>query len=50
MRREQLWAGGVKGGKLLSRGEITNEPMNDFEADVFEALCAKGIEMVPQVG
>jgi very-short-patch-repair endonuclease len=38
------------GGKLLSRGELTNEPMNDFEADVFDALCAKGIEMVPQVG
>jgi very-short-patch-repair endonuclease len=38
------------GGRLLSRGELTNEPMNDFEADVYEALCAKGIEMVPQVG
>jgi very-short-patch-repair endonuclease len=38
------------GGTLLSRGELTNEPMNDFEADVFDALCAKGLEMVPQVG
>ncbi len=38
------------GGKLLSRGELTNEPMNDFEADVFDALSAKGIQMVPQVG
>jgi REase_MTES_1575 len=38
------------GGKLLSRGEITNEPMNDFEADVFDALSAHGIELVPQVG
>ena len=24
--------------------------MNDFEADVYDALCAKGIEIVPQVG
>jgi len=38
------------GGRLLSHGELTNEPMNDFEADVYEALCAKGIEVVPQVG
>jgi very-short-patch-repair endonuclease len=38
------------GGKLLSRGELTNEPMNDFEADVYEVLCAKGIHVVPQVG
>lgn len=38
------------GGNLLSHGEITNEPMNDFEADVFEALSAHGIELVPQVG
>jgi hypothetical protein len=38
------------GGKLLSHGEITNEPMNDFEADVFDSLTARGIELVPQVG
>jgi very-short-patch-repair endonuclease len=38
------------GGALLSHGELTNEPMNDFEADVYEALCAKGLEIVPQVG
>ena len=38
------------GGALLSHGELTNEPMNDFEADVYDALCAKGIEMVAQVG
>jgi very-short-patch-repair endonuclease len=38
------------GGKLLSRGELTNEPMNDFEADVFDTLTAKGIQMVAQVG
>ena len=38
------------GGELLSHGELTNEPMNDFEADVYDALCAKGIQVVPQVG
>jgi very-short-patch-repair endonuclease len=38
------------GGKLLSHGDLTNEPMNDFEADVYDALCAKGIQIVPQVG
>jgi very-short-patch-repair endonuclease len=38
------------GGQLLSSGEITNEPMNDFEADVCEALSAKGLEIKPQVG
>jgi very-short-patch-repair endonuclease len=38
------------GGKTLSRGELTNEPMNDFEADVFEALSCLGINLVPQVG
>lgn len=38
------------GGTMLSQGEVTNEPMNDFEADVFDALSAKGISLVPQVG
>jgi very-short-patch-repair endonuclease len=38
------------GGKLLSSGELTNEPMNDFEADVYEVLSAKGIALTPQVG
>src|SRR5207253_1525322 len=38
------------GGKLLSDGDLTNEPMNEFEADVYEALTAKGIAVVPQVG
>ena len=38
------------GGQLLSSGELTNEPMNDFEADVYEALSAKGLEIKPQVG
>jgi hypothetical protein len=38
------------GGKLLSHGEITNEPMNDFEMDVFDAPSSRGISIVPQVG
>ncbi len=38
------------GGRLLSLDELTNEPMNDFEADVYEALSAKGIVLRPQVG
>jgi len=40
----------ASGGKIFSRGELTNEPMNDFEADVAEALAAKGVTCVPQVG
>ncbi|HEX3987543.1 MAG TPA: AAA domain-containing protein [Acidobacteriaceae bacterium] len=40
----------ASGGKIFSRGELTDEPMNDFEADVAEALAAKGITCVPQVG
>jgi len=38
------------GGRLLSDAEMTNEPMNDFESDVFETLNALGIRVVPQVG
>jgi very-short-patch-repair endonuclease len=38
------------GGEFLSSGDLTNEPMNDFEADVYEALSAKGIQITPQVG
>jgi very-short-patch-repair endonuclease len=38
------------GGKLLSLGELTNEPMNDFEADVFEALSSQGMKLTAQVG
>jgi very-short-patch-repair endonuclease len=38
------------GGRLLSLDEITDEPMNDFEADVYESLSAKDIVLKPQVG
>jgi very-short-patch-repair endonuclease len=38
------------GGKLLLTSELTTEPMNDFEMDVFDALSSKGMILVPQVG
>ena len=37
-------------GTILSHGELTNEAMNDFEADIYEALTARGLKLVPQVG
>jgi hypothetical protein len=36
-------------GTVFAHGEISNEPMNDFEADI-EALTARGLKLVPQVG
>jgi very-short-patch-repair endonuclease len=38
------------GGRLLLNGELTTEPMNDFETDVYDALTSKGINLVPQLG
>jgi hypothetical protein len=38
------------GGRLLLNGELTTEPMNDFETDVYDALSSKGIDVVPQLG
>jgi very-short-patch-repair endonuclease len=38
------------GGRLLLNGELTTEPMNDFEMDVYDALTSKGINLVPQLG
>ena len=37
-------------GTVFAHGELSNEPMNDFEADIFEALTAQGLKLVPQVG
>jgi very-short-patch-repair endonuclease len=37
-------------GTVFAHGEISNEPMNDFEADIYEALTARGLKLVPQVG
>jgi very-short-patch-repair endonuclease len=38
------------GGRLLLNAELTTEPMNDFEMDVCDALSAKGMNLVPQLG
>jgi len=38
------------GGRLLFNGELTTEPMNDFELDVFETLSSQGLTLVPQLG
>jgi very-short-patch-repair endonuclease len=35
---------------VYAQGEMTDEPMNDFEADVFDSLTSKGMKLVPQVG
>ena len=37
-------------GKIFAHGEITDEAMNDFEADIYEALTARGLKVTPQVG
>jgi len=38
------------GGRLLLNGELTTEPMNEFEMDVMDALNSQGITLVPQLG
>lgn len=38
------------GGRLLLNGELTTEPMNEFEMDVMDALNSRGITLVPQLG
>jgi very-short-patch-repair endonuclease len=38
------------GGQLITSGELSTEPMNEFELDVYEALTSKGIVLVPQLG
>jgi very-short-patch-repair endonuclease len=40
----------ASGGRLLTHGELTTEPMNDFEVEVYDALSSKGINLVPQLG
>jgi very-short-patch-repair endonuclease len=37
-------------GRVLSGGNASATPLNPFEADVFEALKAKGIPLIPQWG
>jgi very-short-patch-repair endonuclease len=38
------------GGTYLFHGELTNEPMNDFEAEVYDTLTSQGVGLVPQLG
>jgi len=37
-------------GKQLGDRQATDYPLNEFEADIFDALTAKGIPIIPQVG
>lgn len=37
-------------GKRLADGELSSVPLNDFEADIFDALSGQGLRLVPQVG
>ena len=37
-------------GKIFAHGELSDEPMNDFEVDVCDTLTARGMKVVPQVG
>ena len=36
-------------GKQLGDGTATAYPLNEFESDIFDALTAKGIPLIPQV-
>ena len=37
-------------GKRLGDAEITGEPLNAFEAEVFDCLSTKGLKLIPQMG
>ena len=37
-------------GKRLGGAEVTGEPLNAFEAEVFDCLSAKGLKLIPQMG
>ena len=37
-------------GRHFSKGSATDEPMNNFESDIYEALTARGLNLVSQVG
>jgi very-short-patch-repair endonuclease len=40
----------ASGGRVLGEARSTTVPLNDFEADVFAALQAKGLSLEPQWG
>lgn len=37
-------------GKRLGDAEITGEPLNAFEAEVFDCLSLRGLRLIPQMG
>jgi len=37
-------------GRRLSDAEVTDVPLNAFEAEVFDVLTAQGISLIPQMG
>jgi hypothetical protein len=49
MLRDYLQYAGSN-GKRLGDASLTSEPLNGFEAEIFDALSAHGMKLVPQVG
>ena len=37
-------------GRRLGDAEVTGEPLNAFEAEVFDCLSARGLKLIPQMG
>jgi very-short-patch-repair endonuclease len=37
-------------GKRLGDAEVTGEPLNSFEAEIFDCLSANGLKLIPQMG
>jgi very-short-patch-repair endonuclease len=37
-------------GKRLGDAEVTGEPLNSFEAEIFDCLSSKGLKLIPQMG
>lgn len=37
-------------GRRLGDAEVTSEPLNSFEAEVFDLLSARGLKLIPQMG
>jgi very-short-patch-repair endonuclease len=37
-------------GRRLGDGQLTTIPLNDFEAEIFDALTVRGLKLIPQLG
>ncbi len=37
-------------GRRLGDGQLTTVPLNDFEAEIFDALTVRGLKLIPQLG